>query len=64
MMEQVTGDLGVAFYTTLLALLQSAVLMFVMHIMQERQEGALNRIGQYCLRNFDNRLQEGREATT
>ena len=32
--------------------------------MQERQEGALNRIGQYCLRNFVNRLQEGREATT
>ena len=64
MMEQVTGDLGVAFYTTLLALLQSAVLMFVMHIMEEREEGALNRIGQYCLRNFVNRLQEGREAST
>ena len=64
MMEQVTGDLGVAFYTTLLALLQSAVLMFVMHILEEREEGALNRIGQYCLRNFINRLQEGREATT
>ena len=64
MMEQVTGDLGVAFYTTLLALLQSAVLMFVMHILEEREEGALNRIGQYCLRNFVNRLQEGREATT
>lgn len=60
MMEQVTGDLGVAFYTTLLALLQSAVLMFVMHILQEREEGALNGIGQYCLRNFVNRLQEER----
>ena len=60
MMEQVTGDLGVAFYTTLLALLQSAVLMFVMHILQEREEGALNRIGQYCLRNFVHRLREGR----
>ena len=60
MMEQVTGDLGVAFYTTLLALLQSAVLMFAMHIMQEREEGALNRIGQYCLRNLVNRLHEDR----
>ena len=58
MMEQVTGDLGVAFYTTLLALLQSAVLMFAMHIMQEREEGALNRIGQYCLRNLVNRLHQ------
>ena len=38
--------------------------MFVMHIMEEREEGALNRIGQYCLRNFINRLQEGREAST
>ena len=60
MMEQVTGDLGVAFYTTLLALLQSAVLMFAMHIMEEREEGALNRIGQYSLRNLVNRLHEER----
>lgn len=60
MMEQVTGDLGVAFYTTLLALLQSAVLMFAMHIMQEREEGALNRMGQYTLRNLVNRLREER----
>lgn len=60
MMEQVTGDLGVAFYTTLLALLQSAVLMFAMHVMQEREEGALNRMGQYCLRNLVNRLHEER----
>ncbi len=60
MMEQVTGDLGVAFYTTLLSLLQSAVLMFAMHVMQEREEGALNRMGQYCLRNLVNRLHEDR----
>lgn len=60
MMEQVTGDLGVAFYTTLLALLQSAVLMFAMHIMQGKEEGALNRIGQYCLGNLSNRLHEER----
>lgn len=62
MMEQVTGDLGVAFYTTLLALLQSAVLMFAMHIMQEREEGALNRMGQYCLRNLVNRLSDERRG--
>ena len=58
MMEQLTGDLGVAFYTTLLALLQSAVLMFAMHVMRGKEEGALNRIGQYCLGNLSNRLQE------
>ncbi len=59
-MQEVTGELGVAFYTTLLALLQSAVLMAVMHVVQGREEGALNRVGQYCLRNLVNRLYERR----
>ena len=56
MMTTLTGELGVAFYTTLLALLQSAVLMFAMHLVQGREEGALNRVGQYCLKNLVNRL--------
>ncbi|MXX73592.1 MAG: MotA/TolQ/ExbB proton channel family protein [Gemmatimonadetes bacterium] len=56
MMEQLTGDLGVAFYTTLLALMQSAVLMFAMYIIRGKEEGVLNRIGQYCLGNLSNRL--------
>ena len=60
MMTELTGTLGVAFYTTLLALLQSAALMFAMHLVQGREEGALNRVGQYCLRNFVNRLYEAR----
>ena len=34
--------------------------MFAMHIMEEREEGALNRIGQYSLRNLVNRLHEER----
>ena len=58
MMEQVTGDLGVAFYTTLLALLQSAVLMFAKHILQEKEERALNEAARYTLRNLVNRLRE------
>ena len=60
MMTSLTGELGVAFYTTLLALLQSAVLMLAMHVVQGREEGALNRVGQYCLRNLVNRLYEPR----
>ena len=60
MMTTLTGELGVAFYTTLLALLQSAVLMFAMHVVQGREEGALNRVGQYCLKNLVNRLYERR----
>jgi len=58
LLKQLTQSLGVAFYTTLLALLQSAVLMFVLHIIQGREEAALNRIGQYCLDNLINRLYE------
>ena len=60
MMTELTGALGVAFYTTLLALLQSAVLMLAMHVVQGQEEGALNRVGQYCLRNLVNRLYEQR----
>ena len=59
-MQRLTSELGVAFYTTLLALLQSAVLMATMHVVQGREEGALNRVGQYCLRNLVNRLYEQR----
>ena len=56
LMGNLTGTLGVAFHTTLLALLQAAALMLVMHLVQGREEGALNRAGQYCLKNFINRL--------
>ena len=56
LLGQLTQSLGVAFYTTLLALLQAAVLTFVLHLVQGREEAALNRIGQYCLDNLINRL--------
>ena len=58
LLKQLTQSLGVAFYTTLLALLQSGVLMFVLHLVQGREEAVLNRIGQYCLDNLINRLYE------
>ena len=58
LLKDLTENLGVAFYTTLLALLQSAVLMFVLHIVQGMEETSLNRIGQYCLDNLINRLYE------
>ena len=57
-MEGLTGSLGLAFNTTLMALLLSAVLVFLMHIAQGREETALNRAGQYCLDNLINRLYE------
>lgn len=58
MLADVTDKLGVAFYTTLLALLQSAVLVLFQQIAQAREEMALNRSGQYCLDNLINRLFE------
>ena len=58
LLKEITGRLGVAFYTTLLALLQSALLVFILHLVQAREELALNRAGQYCLDNLINRLYE------
>mgnify|MGYP002634112649 CR=1 FL=1 len=54
----VTDALGAAFYTTWLGLLMSAVLVFLMHIAQEVEEGAINKSGQYCLDHLINKLYE------
>lgn len=51
-------SLGVAFYTTLLALIHSTFLVFALHIAQAKEELALNRAGQYCLDNLINKLYE------
>ena len=53
---KMTFELGIAFYTTLVALLMAALLVFVMHISQGREEAALNTVGQYCVDNLVNRL--------
>lgn len=58
LLAEISSRLGVAFYTTLLALIQSAVLMFGLHIAQDRDEMSLNLSGQYCLDNLINRLYE------
>ncbi|PCJ26900.1 MAG: hypothetical protein COA96_04530 [SAR86 cluster bacterium] len=58
LLAEIAGRLGVAFYTTLLALIQSAILMFALHIAQGREEMSLNYSGQYCLDNLINRLYE------
>jgi len=61
-MGLLTSKLGIAFNTTLLALLQSAVLVFLVHIVQAREEEAVNNIGRYCLNNLINRLYENRDS--
>lgn len=62
----VTGSMAVAFYTTLVALILSAIMTFVQHFVQRMEERALNAAAQYCLENLINRLYvpeaPGREA--
>ena len=58
LLRVLTTKLGTAFFTTLLALAMSGVLVFLMHIVQGREERALNLSGQYCLDNLINRLYE------
>lgn len=58
LLAELTKRLAVAFNTTLLALVQAAVLVLIQHIVQAREEGALNAVGQYCLDNLINRLYE------
>lgn len=58
LLGELTRSLGVAFHTTMLALMQSAALVLAQHVAQAREEGALNRAGQYCLDHLINRLYE------
>ena len=56
MLYQVTERLGVAFSTTLVALVMAAILVFLQNLIQGKEENILNRSGQYCLDNLINRL--------
>ncbi|MEM1412329.1 MAG: MotA/TolQ/ExbB proton channel family protein [Pseudomonadota bacterium] len=56
LLYEVTQRLGVAFSTTLLALVMAAILVFLQNLVQGREERTLNRAGQYCLDNLINRL--------
>jgi biopolymer transport protein ExbB/TolQ len=56
LLAELTKRLRVAFDTTLLALVMSALLVLVQHIVQAYEERALNLAGQYCLDNLINRL--------
>jgi biopolymer transport protein ExbB/TolQ len=57
-LANVTGALGVAFYTTWLALILASILLFLVHITEEWEEGTLNRSAQYCLDHLINKLYE------
>jgi biopolymer transport protein ExbB/TolQ len=59
LLAELTKRLAVAFDTTLLALLMSAVLVLAQHVVQAGEERALNTGGQYVLDNLVNRLHAG-----
>lgn len=58
LLAELTTRLAVAFNTTLLALVMSAFLVLLQHVVQASEERALNQAGQYCLDNLINRLYE------
>ncbi|MFN7922622.1 MAG: MotA/TolQ/ExbB proton channel family protein [Bryobacteraceae bacterium] len=57
--KEVARTLGSGFDCTMVALAQSAILVFIMQIVQEKEETAVNLSGDYTLRNLINRLFEG-----
>lgn len=60
--QETARTLGVGFDCTMVALMQSAVLVFLMHLAQEEEELSVNLAGGYCLRNLINRLYTGRAS--
>jgi biopolymer transport protein ExbB/TolQ len=57
----VAHALSLGFDCTMIALAQSAILVFVLHLVQEKEETAVNLAGTYTLRNLVNRLYEGQK---
>lgn len=55
-LKDVARTLGIGFDATMTALMQSAVLVFVLQMVQSKEESAVNHAGEYTLRNLINRL--------
>ncbi len=54
--RSLTLSLGFAFGTTILALFESAILVFLVHLVQKHEEEALNNSAKYVLNNFINKI--------
>ena len=54
-----TGNLSVAFNTTIIALVEAAFVVLGLQATQKREEQSLNLAGNYCLRNLVNRMYVG-----
>ena len=55
-MGHLAQTLSVGFDCTMIALVESAVMVFIMHLVEEHEELAVNLVGTYTLRNLINRL--------
>jgi hypothetical protein len=58
-MAEIAHTLSVGFDCTMVALAESAILVYVLHIVNEQEEKAVNLAGTYTLRNLINRLYAG-----
>jgi biopolymer transport protein ExbB/TolQ len=58
-MSQIAQTLAVGFDCTMVALVESAILVYVLHLVNEQEEKAVNLAGSYTLRNLINRLYAG-----
>ena len=56
LLANTTSAMSIAFNGTFIALLLSALLVFILHIAQAKEEKALNASAQYCLDKLINRL--------
>lgn len=52
LLTELVGKLAVAFNTTLVALIMSAILVFLTHLIQNKEEEAIADCGEYCLNGF------------
>lgn len=55
-LKVVARTLGIGFDCTMIALIESAILVFILHLVQDKEESVLNSAGDYTLRNLINRL--------
>ncbi len=60
----VTSALGLAFNSTLIALILSIVLMLFIHLLQANQEGLIIRLQTFCRERFIDRLKDRPEEDT
>jgi len=63
-LQNITGNLGTAFDTTLIALIMALLLKFPTSSMQKAEEDLLNSVDEYCNENLLRRLNDGRLGTS